>query len=428
MSNTILIHEHPTAVIQITEPDGVAIRIGAFVTISEGGGGGGVTSHGDLDDLETDDHPQYLRTDGARTLTGNLAVAVGITIDGVDVGGIPATVTAAQAAAIASSAASLAAHTGDTSGAHAANAIAFTPTDDIDAVEVQAAIEELAADTATSFGVVVGVIVGHTGSTENPHAVTAAQAGALETPTGTPDEGDVVTYSGGAAAWAAPAGGGLPTVRALRAPSVAHHLTIPDITSGSADYTLLILARMGRHTGARQSLLFGDRCKIQIEDNNVATFRYGIVDSGGSMSDQTPVIGADVSRWGLFSVARRNNGGTLETFAGLNGWRHYATPGGTATAPSTGGLIHIGSGDAGGPAAETDIAAVAAVIGTYLDPTRDFDLLDASMSAGSLTQVDSLLTHLWRANASGSFDTVIGAVSATLTGSALTVVNGAPRW
>ncbi len=54
-----------------------------------GGGGGGVTDHGALTGLTDDDHGQYLRTDGGRTLTGNLAVAPGVTIDGVDLSALP---------------------------------------------------------------------------------------------------------------------------------------------------------------------------------------------------------------------------------------------------------------------------------------------------------------------------------------------------
>lgn len=51
-----------------------------------GGGGSPVTDHGALTGLGDDDHPQYLLTDGARTLTGNMAVSAGKTIDGVDIG------------------------------------------------------------------------------------------------------------------------------------------------------------------------------------------------------------------------------------------------------------------------------------------------------------------------------------------------------
>lgn len=47
-------------------------------------GGGGASDHGDLTGLSDDDHPQYLRTDGTRTLVGNMAAAAGVTIDGVD--------------------------------------------------------------------------------------------------------------------------------------------------------------------------------------------------------------------------------------------------------------------------------------------------------------------------------------------------------
>ena len=44
----------------------------------------GVADHGLLLGLDDDDHTQYLLADGTRTLAGNLAVASGITIDGID--------------------------------------------------------------------------------------------------------------------------------------------------------------------------------------------------------------------------------------------------------------------------------------------------------------------------------------------------------
>ena len=46
---------------------------------------GGTTDHGLLLGLNDDDHAQYLRTDGTRTLTGNMAVDASVTIDGVDI-------------------------------------------------------------------------------------------------------------------------------------------------------------------------------------------------------------------------------------------------------------------------------------------------------------------------------------------------------
>ncbi len=52
---------------------------------SSGGTGGTVQQHHDLLGLEDDDHPLYLREDGTRPLSGNLAVNSGITIDGVDI-------------------------------------------------------------------------------------------------------------------------------------------------------------------------------------------------------------------------------------------------------------------------------------------------------------------------------------------------------
>jgi hypothetical protein len=44
----------------------------------------GVTDHGALAGLADDDHNQYLLADGTRTLTGILAVAAGVTVDGAE--------------------------------------------------------------------------------------------------------------------------------------------------------------------------------------------------------------------------------------------------------------------------------------------------------------------------------------------------------
>ena len=50
-----------------------------------GASAGGTTDHGLLLGLTDDDHAQYLRTDGTRTLTGNMLVSASVTIDGVDI-------------------------------------------------------------------------------------------------------------------------------------------------------------------------------------------------------------------------------------------------------------------------------------------------------------------------------------------------------
>ena len=57
----------------------------AAVFLGGSGSGGGFSDHGLLGGLGDDDHAQYLRTDGTRTLTGNMAVAASVTIDGVDI-------------------------------------------------------------------------------------------------------------------------------------------------------------------------------------------------------------------------------------------------------------------------------------------------------------------------------------------------------
>jgi hypothetical protein len=430
---SVLEVEESTVVLEI-EDGGAVLEIGASISIVQGEAAGVTGPSSSTDNAIARFHLASggVIQNSAVTIDDSGNIATAGTVDGVDVSGIPATVTAAQAAAIASSAASLALHTGDASAAHAASAIAFTPAGTIAAEDVQTAIVEVAADMTTALGVVVDVITAHTGSTSNPHSVTAAQAGALATPSGTPDEGDVVTYSGGGPAWAAPSGGGLPAVGTIRGWSVANHYTIADITSGQAAYTLYCLMRLGRQTGTRQTIFFGDRMKLQIDDSNTPTIRFSVADSAGSLvSDITGTIQGDLGRFGLFSVGRRNNGGTLECFAGLNGWRWYATPGGGATAPSVGGSIHLGSGDAAGQAGEADIAAYAAMVGAYADPTDDLTLLDAAMDAGTLVQSGGLLTHLWTLSgvtAPSPWVDSIATISATRTGAALTYYEAAARW
>lgn len=70
-----------------------------------GSASGGVSDHGLLTGLADDDHAQYLRTDGTRTLTGNMAVAAAVTIDGIDISAHAADANAhhAQAHAITGS-------------------------------------------------------------------------------------------------------------------------------------------------------------------------------------------------------------------------------------------------------------------------------------------------------------------------------------
>lgn len=60
-----------------------------------GGGGGGtpVADHSLLSNLGADDHLQYLRADGTRTLTDDMLVTAGKTIDGVDISALSTFVT-----------------------------------------------------------------------------------------------------------------------------------------------------------------------------------------------------------------------------------------------------------------------------------------------------------------------------------------------
>lgn len=55
-------------------------------THDHAGGDGAQVDHGGLGGLTDDDHAQYLKADGTRTLTGDLLVTAGKKIDGVDIG------------------------------------------------------------------------------------------------------------------------------------------------------------------------------------------------------------------------------------------------------------------------------------------------------------------------------------------------------
>ncbi len=68
----------PIRVIDSRQPRAISFLGGSGST-------GGVTDHGMLSGLLDDDHAQYLLADGTRALTGNMAVAASVTIDGVDI-------------------------------------------------------------------------------------------------------------------------------------------------------------------------------------------------------------------------------------------------------------------------------------------------------------------------------------------------------
>ena len=64
------------------EKDAAQVRV---LSLLAGSVAASTVDHGTLLGLSDDDHPQYLRVDGGHTLTGNLSVAAGVTIDGVDI-------------------------------------------------------------------------------------------------------------------------------------------------------------------------------------------------------------------------------------------------------------------------------------------------------------------------------------------------------
>lgn len=91
-------------------------------------------------------------TDGTLEVTGNLAVSGSVSAGGVTL----ATTTA------------LTNHINNATGAHAASAIAVTPTGDVAATDVQAAIAELSSEKATAAS-----LTAHTSAAAGAHAATA---------------------------------------------------------------------------------------------------------------------------------------------------------------------------------------------------------------------------------------------------------------
>lgn len=96
----------------------------------------------------------------------------GVAILAPDGGTGPATVVQGDDARL-EAAADLATHLADSSAAHAAAAIGFTPTGTIAATDAQAAIAEAASEAATATGTVASDLAAHLADTTGAHAATA---------------------------------------------------------------------------------------------------------------------------------------------------------------------------------------------------------------------------------------------------------------
>jgi hypothetical protein len=113
--------------------------------------------HGLLTGLADDDHTQYLRADGTRALTGNLAVGALVTVDGRDLSVDGAKLDGIEAGATAD---------------QVASEVPFTPNGDIAATNVQDAIVEVRDDTDTKLSSKANV-----GAAPTAHAASHATAG-----------------------------------------------------------------------------------------------------------------------------------------------------------------------------------------------------------------------------------------------------------
>jgi hypothetical protein len=166
-----------TAGLESTGGDGASGGGGGIGISARGGNYGGATVGG-----------IGLVTEGGGNSNGSYALAleahgnVSITNDG---GGTPGTLSVAGAIttggqAVATSAA-LTAHTGASSGAHAASAISNTPSGNLAATTVQAALNELQTDVDTRA--TSSALTTHTGASSGVHGVTGSVVGTSDTQT-----------------------------------------------------------------------------------------------------------------------------------------------------------------------------------------------------------------------------------------------------
>jgi hypothetical protein len=153
--------------VEITVASGAVSATVTPAVVLEGGGGGGVTDHGDLTGLSGDDHTQY-HTDARAATWGdaryepldsaytkaesdtryvNETDHTKAAHDALD---IDADTLDGNDTAYFATAANLTAHIDDTSDAHDASAISFSPAGTVAATTVQAAVEEVASEAASA--------------------------------------------------------------------------------------------------------------------------------------------------------------------------------------------------------------------------------------------------------------------------------------
>jgi hypothetical protein len=225
-------------------------------------------------------------------------------------------------------------------------------------------------------------------------------------------------------------GSGLPTIGALRNWTAANFYSTIDFTSGASDWTIYILARAVR--ASRQTLIASTRLAFKIDqDTNDRLFRVRVANAANTDDNQTAYSDPLHGRFNLYTISRRNNAGDLAWTIGINGsrWEYSAAGNGGAYTPAS--VIYFGTSDGGEPASGSDISSIAAVVGTFVDPLADLNILDLAMTNGKLVQTGSLFTHLWNLNGSAPgtqwVDSISG-VTATLSGSALNYISAQPRW
>jgi hypothetical protein len=406
---TIVIEEQPSATVEIGgEGDEPTVEVAVVVTLAQGEGSGDVVGP-------------------SSSVSGHLAVFSGTTGKAIASGGT--TVVALESAIAAKADASaLTAHVDDATAAHAATAISVVPSDGFTAEDAQGALEEIGSLASTLFTATAA----HVANTSNPHVVTAAQVGAIPYPAD-PSEGDVATYSGGEWVAAAPSGGGLPKVSAVRGFTAADYYTIPDIFSGATDWTWRMLLR-GANDGT-QLLVSSDNFALDLflegGDNHIfrGTMRRGF----GAGNATKSVYGAwQPGRLTLITISRRSLAGDLVWSIGVDGSRWIAAVGsGVGAAPDESAVPITICSSALSPASKMSLVGFGANVGAYAAPEEDLAIVEAAMETGGLGQVGSAFTHLWQVGAAEPGPTwapSVGAVSATRVGGPLTRVELSPRW
>lgn len=426
------------------------------LTLSTSGGGGsggsgGVTDHGALTGLGDDDHPQYLRANGSRALSGNLSVGDGVTIDGRDLSADGSKLDGVEPGATAD---------------QTAAEVPFTPVGSISATTVQDAIAEVASDAASALSSGLSTKADATALdavAEDLDSHVQATAAVLPTSgekaalagTGTPSDSNRYVTSDDSrltnsraptshASSHATGGGDAITPASIGAVAVSTIEYVEDFALGrgyqhasdvhaSAVRATQVVLHMPRASVevARQLCgtqgQFGGGFSINISGEHYTARMYA---NGGSQRVATSACPPTTRRWNMV-VARYNaeeNGGAdlsmrLDVNGGMVGSMYASSVGGT---PTSGVAFFVGGRDGGvtAPALYDRIAGVGWV-NRYVTDEELAAWFAACRAAGTLVDIPSGggLSGGWRVSGGdpgASWVPFAGATALTRVGTAVT--------